>query len=82
MSLKREDELDPEEEAMELEPLFSRGKPIPVSRPAPKAVYRADLEDDLRRTLRSWNFSSQQEAREECHGRRRRLAARQTHNTL
>jgi hypothetical protein len=32
-----------EEEAAELEPFFSRGKPIPVAHPAPKAVYLGDL---------------------------------------
>jgi hypothetical protein len=39
-----EDEL---EEEAELEPLFPRGKPIPVPRPAPNAVYRGDLEDEF-----------------------------------
>ena len=36
-----------EEEVTELEPLFSRGKPTPVSGPAPKAVDLRDLQDEF-----------------------------------
>jgi hypothetical protein len=47
LGLEPDDDMVLEEEAAELEPVFARTRPIPVSRPAPNAVYPDDLEDEL-----------------------------------